>query len=113
VAIHNAAAHSDIVAPGAVNALGENEPDIRQAQSVEVRADLVADRLLIHRNFVSQALRAITRKSGGVWEVIGPDFITGSKVAARMLPPLAVIGLLTAIAGPIAGLAGLLRGGSL
>jgi hypothetical protein len=110
VAIRNAAAHSDIVAPGAVNALGENEPDIRQAQSVEVKADLVADRLLIHRNFVGQALRAITRKSGGVWEVIGPDFITGSKVAARMLPPLAVIGLLTAIAGPIAGLAGLLRG---
>jgi hypothetical protein len=27
-----------------------------------------------------------------------------------MLPPLAVIGLLTTIAGPIAGLAGLLRG---
>jgi hypothetical protein len=78
-AIHSAAAGSEIVAPGAVNALGENEPDIREAQSVAVKADLVADRLLIHRNFVSQALRAIARKSGDAWEVIGPDFVAGSK----------------------------------
>jgi len=109
-AIHSAAAGSEIVAPGAVNALVENEPDIRQAQSVEVKADLVADRLLIHRNFVSQALRAVARKSGHVWEVVGPDFVVGSKAAARMLSPLAVIALVTMIAGPIAGLAGLLRG---
>ena len=109
-AIYTAAAGSEIVAPGAVNALGENETDIREAQSVEVKADLVADRLLIYRNFVSQALRAIARKSGDAWEVVGPDFVAGSKVSARMLPPLAVIALITTIAGPIAGLAGLLRG---
>jgi hypothetical protein len=108
-AIHSAAAGSEIVAPGAVDALGENEPDIREAQSVEVKADLVADRLLIHRNFVSEALRAIARKSGDAWEVVRPDFVAGSKAAARMLPPLAVIALITTIAGPIAGLAGLLR----
>ena len=109
-AIYTAAAGSEIVAPGAVNALGENEIDIREAQSVEIKADLVADRLLIHRNFVSQALRAIARKSGEAWEVVGPDFVAGSKAAARMLPPLTVIALITTIAGPIAGLAGLLRG---
>ena len=109
-AIYTAAAGSEIVAPGAVNALGENEIDIREAQSVEIKADLVADRLLIYRNFVSQALRAIARKSGEAWEVVGPDFVAGSKAAARMLPPLTVIALITTIAGPIAGLAGLLRG---
>jgi hypothetical protein len=108
-AIHSAAAESEIVAAGAVSALGENEPDIQEARSVEVKADLVADRLLIHRNFVSQALRAIARKSGDAWEVVGPDFVAGSKAAARMLPPLAVIALITTIAGPIAGLAGLLQ----
>jgi Helix-turn-helix len=37
-AIHTAAAGSEIVAPGAVNALGENDPDIREAQSVELKA---------------------------------------------------------------------------
>jgi DNA-binding CsgD family transcriptional regulator len=58
---------------------------------------------------VSQVLRAIARKSGDAWEVVGPDFVAGSKAAARMLPPLAVIALITTIAGPIAGLAGLLR----
>lgn len=108
-AIQSAAAVSEIVAPGAVNALGENGPDIREAQSVEVKADLVADRLLVHRNFVGQVLRAIARKSGDAWEVVGPDFLAGSKAAARMLPSLAVIALITTIAGPIAGLAGLLR----
>jgi hypothetical protein len=108
-AIHSAAAGSEIVTPRAVDALGENELDIREAQSVEVKADLVADRLLIHRNFVSQALRAIARKSGDAWEVVGPDFVAGSKAAARMIPPLAVIALITTIAGPIVGLAGLLR----
>jgi hypothetical protein len=97
-AIHSAAAGSEIVAPRAVNALGENEPDIREAQSIEVKADLVADRLLIHRNFVSQALRAIARKGGDAWEVVGPDFVAGSKVAARMLPPLAVVALIMTIA---------------
>jgi hypothetical protein len=108
-AIHAAAVGSEIVTPGAAEALGENEPEIRGAQNVEVKADLVADHLLIHRNFVSQVLRAIARKSGDAWEVVGPDFIVGSKAAARMFPPLAVIALITTIVGPIVGLAGLLR----
>jgi hypothetical protein len=102
-AIKIVAAESEIVASGAVKALRENEPDIQQARNVEVAADLLADEVLITRNFVSETLRA-------AWEVIGPDFKDGAKAAARILPPLAVIALLTLIAGPVAGLAGILRG---
>jgi hypothetical protein len=102
-AIKTVAAGSEIVASGAVKALRENEPDIQQAKNLELAAELVADEVLITRNFVSESLRA-------AWEVIGPDFKEGARAATRILPPLTVVALLTMIAGPVAGLASILRG---
>ncbi len=113
-AVQREAAASEVVASGAVEALTQTEPDIKQATTLEQRADLLGDKLLIIRNFVSEAVRSATRKGASaatdVWEIIGPDFEVGARTAARMLPPLAVIALITAIAGPVAGIAGLLRG---
>jgi transcriptional regulator with XRE-family HTH domain len=112
--IQDAAAASDAVAPGAIEALRANEPDIAQAKNVEQAADLIADNLLVFRNFVSAAVRFVTQtgliKAADAWLVIKPDFQEGARAAARILPPLAVIALLTSIAGPVAGLAGILRG---
>ncbi|MEC4593912.1 hypothetical protein VPG91_23130 [Nitrospirillum amazonense] len=102
-AIKTAAAESGIVAPGALKALRENDPDIEQAGDVGLVADLTADEALISRNFVGELLRS-------AWDVVGDDLKAGSKIAARILPPLAVIALVTLIAGPIGGLAAVVRG---
>lgn len=101
--IKAAAAESGIVAPGALRALHENDPDIEQAKDVGLAADLTADEALVSRNFVSEVLRA-------AWDIVGPEFKAGTQVAARMLPPLAVITLVTLIAGPVGGLAAIMRG---
>ncbi len=113
-AVQKAAAASEVVAAAAVSALGENDSDIKDANSAEQTAELIGDKLLIIRNFVSEAIRSVvqgaTASAAGAWGVIKPDFHDGARAAARILPPLAVIALITSIAGPIAGLAGLLRG---
>lgn len=60
-AVQHAAAVSEVVAAGAVEALKENEPDIKQANSVELAADLIADKLLVIRNFVSESIRFVVQ----------------------------------------------------
>ncbi len=113
-AVTKFAQKSDVVSEAAIEALAENEPAIVSAVDEKERAELLADKLLILRNFVSESVRAISHKSTNAakdsWEIIKPDFQEGAKNAARILPPLAVIALLTSIAGPVAGLAGILKG---
>lgn len=112
--VNSIASGSDIVAKSAVAALAENDLGIEQADTVNQKADLLADKLLVIRNFVSETVR-LSFDSGlsfinGAWEVVKPDFQEGARNAARILPPLAVVALLTYLAGPIPGLAALLRG---
>lgn len=107
--IIEAASRSEAVAVGAVNALSENEVDIAQSVDLTTTADLVADQLLITRNFTSEVVRSILHNGAEAWNIIKPDLQDGAKTAARILPPLAVIALITSIAGPIAGLAGILN----
>jgi hypothetical protein len=113
-AIENAAAKSDAVAPGALTALRENEADIREAKTVEVAADLVADKLLIIRNFVSEGIRYIARQSAAagteVWHIVKPELEVGLRSTARMLPQIAVAALLESIGVPITGISAALKG---
>ena len=112
--IQTAASNNEIVAPGAVSALTANKPDMSRSRSADEKANLIGDTLLITRNFVSESIRAIAKTGGNsagqVWDTLGDEFTAGAKQAARMLPPLAVIALLVAIAGPVGGIAGLIRG---
>lgn len=113
-AIQQVASDSDLVAQSASNALSENDVGILQAESTDQEADLLADKLLIIRNFASESVRWMVE--GGVkliddtWQVIKPEFQEGMKAAAKIAPPLTIIALITSIAGPIAGLAALLHG---
>jgi hypothetical protein len=113
-AVQTAAASSEVVATGAVEALTTTDPDILRAKSVDQVADLLGDKLLVIRNFVSATVRSVKELGASTavdtWKVVGPDFQEGARTGARMLVPLALITLATSLAGPIAGLAGLLRG---
>ena len=104
---------SDIVAESAVSALAENDLNIEQAYTINQKTDLLADKLLVIRNLISEAVRSIIDSGvtfvDGVWKVVKPDFQEGARNAARVLPPLAVIGLVTSLAEPIPGIAALLH----
>jgi hypothetical protein len=113
----------------AVAALEEQDADIEAARNNVVRAGLVADQLLVFRNFVSEAFRsarasgkAVTatvspgirragselRDLGGKsWEQFKDNFPEGVGAAARLLPIGALAALLAGIAGPVGGLAAL------
>lgn len=112
--IQQVASSSDLVAQSAIEALSENDVEILQAETTDQEADLLADKLLVIRNFVSESVRWTVE--GGVkliddtWQIIKPDFQEGMKAAAKIAPPLTIIALITSIAGPIAGLATLLHG---
>lgn len=114
--IHKSALANNVASSEAISALNENMDAITSTRNIEEKVDLIGDTVLTTRNFVSEAIRSIVTnsKSGvlGVWDATKGDLEIGAKQAARMLPPLAVIALLTSIAGPVAGIAALLRGDS-
>ena len=112
--INRIAAASDIVGSSAVSALADNDTSIEQATTTNQKADLLADKLLVIRNFVSETIRYVVDSGlsfiDDTWKVVKPDFQEGTRNAARILPPLAVISLVTYLAGPIPGIAVLLQG---
>jgi hypothetical protein len=112
--VNSIAAQSDIVGESAVSALAENDISIDQADTVNQKADLLADKLLVIRNFVSEIIRSYFDSGitfiDGTWKTVEPDFREGARNAARILPTLAVVGLVTYLAGPIPGIAALLHG---
>ncbi len=128
-AIKRAAADSKAVTGNAVAALKEQDADIEHARNNVVRARLVADQLLVVRNFVSEALRAgrasgkavaaavtpglrragseLRDLGGKSWDKFKENFPEGVGAAARLLPIGALAALLAGIAGPVGGLAAL------
>jgi hypothetical protein len=131
-AIKQAAAASEAVTEDAVAALKEQDADIETAPNTVVRARLVADQLLVFRNFVNevfQAARASGRAAGATfgpglrragselgdlgeksWQQFKENFPQGVGLAARLLPLGALAALLAGIAGPVGGLAALSGG---
>lgn len=127
-----AAASSEAVTNNAVAALQENDAEIEEASALEVRASLIADQLLIVRNFVSEILRAVRDygteavakmtpslkqassdlKEVGteIWEEVRQNLPRGVGKAARVLPLVILVGLLAKISLPVAGLATLVGG---
>ena len=115
--------------PAAVAALKEHDADIKAAPNATVRAGLLADHLLVVRNFASEALRAaraggsalahavrpglrraefeLKELGGESWAQVKENLPDGIGKAARLLPVGALAVLLVGIAGPIGGLAAL------
>jgi len=128
-AIKAAAAAAEAVTANAVNALKEHDADIAAARNNTIRARLLGDQLLVVRNFVGEAIRAVRAGGSAVaaaagpglrhagselkglggdsWEEIRRGLPKGIGAAARALPIVGLAGLLTAIAGPVGGLAAL------
>jgi hypothetical protein len=131
-AIKLEASESEVVTAAAIAALRENDPEIEDARSLDVRAGLVADQLLVVRNFVSEIVSYVRRHGAGAtapsvgalrqasnelkelggksWEAAKANLPDGVGAAARILPVGLVIVLLASIAGPVAGLAALSGG---
>jgi Leucine rich repeat len=120
------------VTPVAVAALKENDLEIEDAITLDVRAGLIADQLLVVRNFTSEVVRYVrehgsrttTTLVAGLeqagselgdlgqksWEAAKANLPDGVGAAARILPVGLLVVLLTNIAGPVAGLAALAGG---
>jgi hypothetical protein len=120
-AIKEIASNSDIVTQAAVDALKENDTEIRDARGIAIQARLVADQLLVTRNFVGgaalfarQALLTGTRRIASElgelgsksWEEVKENLPSGIGAASRALPLVALIALLASISPPVAGIAG-------
>jgi hypothetical protein len=119
--IKGIASNSEIVTQAAADALKENDTEIRDARGIAIQARLVADQLLVTRNFVGgaalfarQALVRGTKRAaselgelgGKSWDEVKANLPSGIGVASRALPLVALIALLATISGPVAGIAG-------
>jgi Leucine-rich repeat (LRR) protein len=131
-AIKQAAADSDAATDEALAALKEHDADIEAARNTVTRAGLLADHLLVVRNFASEGLRAVRsggqtiahavkpalgraatelgELSGESWKQVKTNLPEGIGTAARLLPVGALAVLLISIAGPVGGLAALSGG---
>jgi len=131
-AIKEEARESEAVTKAAVAALKENDPEIEAARTIDVLAGLMADQLLVVRNFGSEAVSYVRKYGtsatmalgagmgrasselkelgGKSWEATKANLPDGVGAAARVLPVGLVIALLANIAGPVAGLAALSGG---
>lgn len=105
---------SEVVAAETVKALGENDEAIEQAPTLEAKANLLADKLLVVRNFAGATVSAIGRElrdlGRDAWKQTKDNLPIGIGHAARIGPSLALVGLATSIFGTIAGLSGLVHG---
>jgi Leucine-rich repeat (LRR) protein len=119
--IKTIARDSEIVTPAAAQALKENDTEIRDARGIAIQARLIADQLLVVRNFTGgaalfarQALMAGTKRIASElgelgsksWDEVKTNLPPGIGAASRALPLVALIGLLALISPPVAGIAG-------
>ena len=104
-AISNAAAQSAAVTQAAGRALRQNDPAINDAYDPLLRTSLVADKLLVIRNFIgavgSKVSIEISDLSAKSWQAFKVGLPEGIETAAR-------IGPLMALATVVAGSAGVL-----
>jgi hypothetical protein len=119
-AVKRAAAQSEAVTHEVISALAQNDAAIEDATDVVVRTGLVADKLLVVRNFVAAAISGIAShgrsalgKAGtelselgsDVWEKIRVGLPKGAGATAALVPPTALVGLAVWLGGPVTGIA--------
>ena len=104
--ISNAAKSSEAVSHSAIDALSQNDTAIEEAVDPVLRTSLVADKVLVVRNFVSAAASKIGVELGELgnrsWLAFKDDLPKGIGLAARVAPLMVLVG---AIVGPTAAIA--------
>jgi class 3 adenylate cyclase len=110
-AVNAAAAKSEAATEEAVAALSQNEAAIEEASDPVLRTSLVADQLLVLRNFGSAVAGGLANLrtelgdvSGKSWEAIKTELPKGVGAAARVAPMVALGVLAVYIAGPLAAI---------
>jgi hypothetical protein len=108
-AIQAVAAQSGAVTEEAICALTQNDADIEDATDPGVRTGLVADQLLVVRNFAGAVIGGIGsygRKAGTELAGLGGDIWKAIRVGVPpLVPPIALVGLAVWISGPVTGIA--------
>lgn len=101
----------------AIDALIQNDVAIEEATDLVLRTSLVADKLLVVRNFLSATAGALAKlKSelgevgGESWAAIRTELPKGVGFAARVAPFMGLVTLTGLLAGPVAGIAAVVPG---
>jgi hypothetical protein len=93
----------------AIRALGANDPAIEEATDPVLRTSLIADKLLVVRNFLSAAATIVGKELGGVagpsWAAFKVELPKGIGAATRVAPFMALIAFVGWAAGPVLGIA--------
>jgi hypothetical protein len=113
---------SPVVTVRANAALTENDSAIEDARTIDLRAGLVADQLLVVRNFLSAAVSFVGKQTvsatvivgaelgelgADVWKSTKEGLPEGTEVAAKVLPLTLVAALLAYVTDPVTALASL------
>jgi hypothetical protein len=119
-AIKAAAEKSGAVTPEAIGALTQNDAAIEDAIDPVVKRRLVADSLLVFRNFVGAVIGGIVKYGGAAlaqaraglgklatksWDEINNQLPKSIGATAALVPPLALVGLAVWLTDPVTGVA--------
>lgn len=119
-AIKTAAEKSGAVTPEAIGALTQNDAAIEDAIDPVVKRRLVADSLLVFRNFVGAVIGGIVNYGGAAlgqaraglgklatksWDEINNQLPKSIGATAALVPPLALVGLAVWLTDPVTGVA--------
>jgi hypothetical protein len=119
-AIKAAAEKSDAVTAEVIGALTQNDAAIEGAIDPVVQRSLVADKLLVFRNFVGAIIGAVTsyasasgakaraglgELAGKSWEEINKQLPQSIGATAALVPPFALVGLAIWLSDPVTGVA--------
>ena len=110
LALKKAAAESGSVTDAAMNALTESDADIDATTESLLKTELIADNLLVVRNFASAAASGVLQLSSDMWNALRTNLPQGVGDAARVAPILGLIALVTHLTGPIGGIAAAVSG---
>jgi hypothetical protein len=111
-AITAAAEKSGAVTPEAISALTQNDAAIEDATNPVAQRSLVADKLLVLRNFAGAVVKGIATAraelgelAGNSWQAIKVELPKGFGAAARVAPLIGLMTLAGVVAGPLVGVA--------
>jgi hypothetical protein len=119
-AIKAASVQSGAVTAEAIFALTLNDDALEDANDPVVRTSLIADKLLVFRNFVSAVIGGIAsygsiaiakaraglgELTGKTWEEINKQLPKSIGATAALVPPFALVGLAVWLTDPVTGVA--------
>jgi hypothetical protein len=119
-AIKTAAAQSGAVTEDAIVALTQTDAAIEDATDPVVRISLIADKILVFRNFVgaviggiascgsiaiAQARAGLGELAGKSWEEVKNQLPKSIGATAALVPPFALVGLAVWLTDPVTGVA--------